>query len=425
MPFPPAQIGYNRTDNTANAANQAADHNLLAANINSTVTELVGYEATTTSQMNALQVRMAAAEAALAALGSSTSAPVFIAAGPPDGIVGTAYSYTFIASGTPAPTFAVVTGALPGGLVLNATTGVLSGTPTTAALFGFNIRALNSVGNQVAFCPINVTASSTITDPLARYSLARPGGGAWTLRWNDEFDGLAAQGANSFSSGVGASGSNAQGVNTQRWQPNWLAGNDTDITKGVNGNNTAAYAPSALAVANGVLTVNATATQTTTTAGSSFPNRSGLVNTKTKTNGTWVKGFFEWRVFLSVNNGAISNWPAIWLNELANTSEPDVMEGLNGHWATNLHNIGGAGSPSAVPASSPSVSGWHEFGLNIIQNTSMQVFYDGVSVLGPTSSSPAHTWYMVMNLACGPNGTSGGPTVLPSLMQVEFARVWD
>ncbi len=58
-------------------------------------------------------------------------APVLTAASPPaTANVGTAYGpYTFTATGQPAPTFALASGALPPGLTL-AANGVLSGTPT-------------------------------------------------------------------------------------------------------------------------------------------------------------------------------------------------------------------------------------------------------------------------------------------------------
>ncbi|WP_091256810.1 putative Ig domain-containing protein [Arthrobacter sp. ok909] len=56
------------------------------------------------------------------------AAPVFTAATPPaTATVGAAYSYTFAATGNPTPTFRVSSGALPAGLGLNSTTGVLSG----------------------------------------------------------------------------------------------------------------------------------------------------------------------------------------------------------------------------------------------------------------------------------------------------------
>jgi YVTN family beta-propeller protein len=65
----------------------------------------------------------------------------------PDGKVGTAYSSPIIASGFPAARFAV-SGAPPAGLALNPATGVLSGTPTTAAPSTFTVTATNSAGSD-------------------------------------------------------------------------------------------------------------------------------------------------------------------------------------------------------------------------------------------------------------------------------------
>jgi hypothetical protein len=73
--------------------------------------------------------------------------PLFTASKPPTtAVVGTDYSYAFLASGQPAPTYAVATGALPTGLSLNQTTGSLGGTPTAAGSFSFTISATNSAG---------------------------------------------------------------------------------------------------------------------------------------------------------------------------------------------------------------------------------------------------------------------------------------
>jgi hypothetical protein len=53
----------------------------------------------------------------------------------PNGYVGVPYSFTLAAAGgVPPYTFAVQTGTLPGGLGLNASTGVISGTPTTISM---------------------------------------------------------------------------------------------------------------------------------------------------------------------------------------------------------------------------------------------------------------------------------------------------
>src|SRR5206468_8556342 len=55
--------------------------------------------------------------------------PAFSADAPPAGAWQHAYAYTFVASGNPAPTYAVASGALPPGLTLDPDTGVLSGAP--------------------------------------------------------------------------------------------------------------------------------------------------------------------------------------------------------------------------------------------------------------------------------------------------------
>jgi hypothetical protein len=65
----------------------------------------------------------------------------------PNLAVGTPYNQTLSATGgVGSYTFDVVAGALPGGLVLNASTGVLSGAPTSRDTFNFVIRATDSNG---------------------------------------------------------------------------------------------------------------------------------------------------------------------------------------------------------------------------------------------------------------------------------------
>ncbi len=98
-----------------------------------------------------------------------TSAPVFTSAVPSgSATAGAAYSDTFAASGSPAPTFTVTAGTLPPGLTLNPTTGVLAGTPTTSGVYGgIQVTASNGTAPDAA-----QTFSLTVVDTVGHYLAA-------------------------------------------------------------------------------------------------------------------------------------------------------------------------------------------------------------------------------------------------------------
>jgi hypothetical protein len=75
---------------------------------------------------------------------------------PASGVVGTAYTYTFAATGATANSYALGSGTLPTGLSL-ANTGILSGTPTVAGSFTFAVSA--TVGTTVSTGNVTVVVS--------------------------------------------------------------------------------------------------------------------------------------------------------------------------------------------------------------------------------------------------------------------------
>lgn len=114
----------------------------------------------------------------------------------PNGIAGVAYNQTLTATGGTAPySWSVPAGALPAGVTLNTSTGVLSGTPTTAGAATFTVQATDSTqafgqirySVTIANGPLAVTTTSLPDGTIgAAYSqtLGAAGGTApytWTI----------------------------------------------------------------------------------------------------------------------------------------------------------------------------------------------------------------------------------------------------
>jgi hypothetical protein len=78
---------------------------------------------------------------------------------PPAGVVGAAYTTTFVVAGGTAPlTLSLASGSLPPGLTFNAATRVISGTPTTPGTYSFTVQLVDS-----SDVPYTVSAPETIT----------------------------------------------------------------------------------------------------------------------------------------------------------------------------------------------------------------------------------------------------------------------
>jgi FtsP/CotA-like multicopper oxidase with cupredoxin domain len=75
------------------------------------------------------------------------------------GFVGLFYTTTLVTNGGVAPfTWSISVGALPAGLTLNSTSGVISGSPTVRGTFAFTVRATDSLG-AIATQPLTLTVN--------------------------------------------------------------------------------------------------------------------------------------------------------------------------------------------------------------------------------------------------------------------------
>ena len=105
--------------------------------------------------------------------GSTQQKPSITSATSASGTVGSAFSYQIAATNSPTSYGA---SGLPGGLSVNTSTGLISGTPTTAGTYTITLRATNSYGTGNATLTINIASISG--SPPAITSATRDSGTA-------------------------------------------------------------------------------------------------------------------------------------------------------------------------------------------------------------------------------------------------------
>jgi Putative Ig domain len=83
-------------------------------------------------------------------LSGSPVAPTITSTTPlPGGTQGVAYSYQFLATGTPTVTWSSTAGSLPSGIAGITSGGLITGTPTASGTFTYTVQAANGVGNSL------------------------------------------------------------------------------------------------------------------------------------------------------------------------------------------------------------------------------------------------------------------------------------
>ena len=256
----------------------------------------------------------------------------------------------------------------------------------------YTVAAYDPAGNTSAQSAA-VTVPSTGPQPLGVP-------GSWTVKFDDEFSGSS--------------------LDLTKWQPNWLAGDNTSITTPPNSADLNCEDPAQVSEGAGVLHLAVAQRSCRASNGHTFAYAGGLVNTYNSYQFTY--GYIESRIYIPpTGSGAAANFPAFWADGTGTwpaTGELDVMEVLGSCLAYHFHSTAGAfGGCATIPIT----SGWHTFGADW-QAGVVTYYYDGVQVGQITRGITGAPMYLILDNNV--DTTYGGPTVAPADVQVDYVRAW-
>lgn len=198
------------------------------------------------------------------------------------------------------------------------------------------------------------------------------------------------------------------------------------------------YTPDNVAVADGVLTLQARQESAVGWNGKTYRYTSGMISSggrqgEIPAGFTFTYGYMEARVRIPAGRGL---WPAFWTlpADYSWPPEIDVMEIL-GHrpkvQEMHYHYLDGRGrlrQPGHAWKGPDFSAGWHTFGVDW-QPTALVWYVDGVERWRFTDDSAiiATAQYLVLNLAVGGDwpGPPDASTPFPSTLLVDYVRVWD
>jgi len=206
-------------------------------------------------------------------------------------------------------------------------------------------------------------------------------GGAWTLVFDDEFNG--------------------DSLDTTTWTPDWFGGGSM---------NNVSTDPANVSVADGCVQL-----------GLSSSSVGALISTNPHGGASrgfqFTEGFAEARILFPGSGETIDNWPAWWTvgQEWPQDGEIDIAEGL-GTLTSNYHSSAGANNSNTIPGDW--AGGFHTYGVNR-QAGKNDIYWDGVLIRSYSTDDGNAPHYLIVNV-----GVGDGPTVLDTPVQVDYVRVW-